>query len=312
MNRILTLTLNPAIDLTTGTEVLEAGPKLRCDPPVVEPGGGGVNVSRMIRILGGESTALVAVGGPTGDWLQALLTGEGLDCHFVSACGDTRLSFAVHAHLARQQYRFVLPGPAQDAAFAERVKQALTARLHAARHACVVASGSLPPGLRAGFYAELGAIAAAHGAAFVLDTSGPALAAGLGAHVSVVKPNDLEARALAASLGLDPDDDLALGRHLVATGKARAAVLTRAAAGAVLVTAAGVRQVRPPPVPVLSKVGAGDSFVGALVHGMAGGMTIEAAFEWGVAAAAAAVMTPASELARREDVLRIHAALQRG
>lgn len=310
MTHILTVTLNPAVDITTTAESILPGPKLRCDTPVVEPGGGGVNVSRMIRILGGRSTALVATGGATGDLVRALLAREDLDCAFVDACGDTRVNFAVHERATRDQYRFVLPGPLQDEGFATRVLDRVDEVVRAQGDVCVVGSGSLPPGLPDDFYARLGERVDRLGARFVLDTSGPALVAGLGPHVSLVKPNDIEARALADSLGLAPDDYTGLGQHLVAAGKTRAAVLTLGEEGAMLVTERGVSRCRPPHVPVVSKVGAGDSFVGAMVHGMTTGMTIEQAFELGVSAATAAVMTPSTRLARRKDVERIYAGLQ--
>ncbi len=307
MSHILTVTVNPAVDFTTAADHVQPGPKLRCDPPVIEPGGGGVNVSRMIRLLGGASTALVAIGGATGELMRSLLVEGGLDCAFVEARGDTRMSFAVHERGSTKQYRFVLPGPVQDSAFARRVIERLEALLRERRYACVVGSGSLPPGVPENFYATLAEISAQHGASFILDASGPALIAALGPHVAVVKPNDIEARMLAKSLGLAADDFATLGRHLVAQRMTQAAVLTLGEEGALLVTASGVNHVKPPRVPVVSKVGAGDSFVGAMVHGLACGMPIERAFALGVSAAAAAVMTPATELARREDVERIYA-----
>lgn len=307
MNDILTVTLNPAVDFTTAADHIKPGPKLRCAPPVIEPGGGGVNVSRMIRLLGGNSTALVAIGGATGEMMRSLMAGEGLDCVFVEACGDTRMSFAVHERGTSDQYRFVLPGPEQDAGFPVRVVERLEALMRERQFACVVGSGSLPPGVPEDYYATLADIAVRHGASFILDASGPALIAGLGPNVAVVKPNDIEARMLAASLGLAAEDYAALGRHLVSQRKTQAAVLTLGDEGALLVTESGVSHVRPPRVPVVSKVGAGDSFVGAMVHGLACGMPIENAFALGVSAAAAAVMTPSTELARREDVERIYA-----
>ena len=310
MTHILTVTLNPAIDFTTAAKHITPGPKLRCDPPVIEPGGGGVNVSRMIHVLGGRSTALVAIGGATGELMRALLAREGLDSVFVEASGDTRVSFAVHERGTNQQYRFVLPGPVQNEAFAARILERVDTLVRERRYACVVGSGSLPPGLPDDFYAQLAERVDRLGAHFVLDASGDALIAGLGPHVSVVKPNDIEARMIADSLGLAHDDYAALGQHLVANGKTRAAVLTLGEEGALLVTKRGVSHCKPPHVPVVSKVGAGDSFVAAMVHGMVSGMPIEQAFVFGVSAAAAAVMTPSTELARREDVERIYAGLK--
>lgn len=307
MNSILTVTLNPAIDITTATSHVAPGRKLRCGKPIVEPGGGGVNVSRMVGILGGRSTALVAIGGAVGEWLRQIMLAQSLHCVFVEASGDTRMNVVVHEQENSDQYRFVLPGPVQDAGFEARVVKQLETTLGAGSYEIVVGSGSLPPGVADDFYAVLAEVAVRNGARFILDASGPALLAGLGPHVEVVKPNDIEARDLAESLGLAPDDFVALGQYLVAQRKTRAAVLTMGEEGALLITDGVVRHIKPPRVSVVSKVGAGDSFVGTMAHGLATGMPIEQAFALGVSAAAAAVMTPSTELARREDVERIHA-----
>jgi 6-phosphofructokinase 2 len=74
---ILTVTLNPALDLETRTAALVPGHKLRCAPPRVDPGGGGINVARAIHVLGGEARAAVAVGGPVGAGLVDRMTAAG-------------------------------------------------------------------------------------------------------------------------------------------------------------------------------------------------------------------------------------------
>lgn len=111
MDRILTLTLNPTLDLATAVDAVVAGPKLRCDAPEIDPGGGGINVSRAVRILGGRSTAFAVSGGPTGEMLEHLLRGEGIAPVVLQGPGATHESFSVTDRATGAQYRFVLPGP---------------------------------------------------------------------------------------------------------------------------------------------------------------------------------------------------------
>ncbi len=92
---ILTVTLNPALDISTGVDAVVPELKLRCDAPQVDPGGGGINVSRSVARMGGVSTALVALGGATGMRLAGLLTDAGLDVAQLDAPGETRQSLAV-------------------------------------------------------------------------------------------------------------------------------------------------------------------------------------------------------------------------
>lgn len=308
---VLTITFNPAVDLTTGVGRLVAGPKLRCEAPTIEPGGGGVNVSRVIRELGGTSTALVAVAGATGAWTRELLARAGIEAVYVEACGATRQSFAVHDRSTGEQYRFVLPGDVQDEAFAERALDVLERLLGETPYGYVVGSGSLPPGLPDDFYGRIARIVHDHGARFILDTSGAPLVAAMGRGVFLVKSNHDETRTLAEAYGVAVDAPEALGRRIVDAGDAEVVILTMGADGGMLISAAGVERVRAPKVKVRSKVGAGDSFVGALSHALASEWALGEAFALGVAAAAAAVTTAATELARKPDIEELYARIER-
>jgi 6-phosphofructokinase 2 len=175
MIEILTVTMNPAIDIATRIARLTSGRKLRCDEPRLDPGGGGVNVSRAIKELGGKSTSFIAVGGMTGDLLVQLLAEHGIDPICFAIDGLTRQSFAVLEDESGQQYRFVLPGPKwPDSLWQE----ALVEMAKLARDTkYIIVSGSLPPGIPDDFHASLTAAVGSSGAHVVLDTSGPALKA---------------------------------------------------------------------------------------------------------------------------------------
>lgn len=311
MRRVLTITLNPAIDITTAVPELLPGRKLRCETPRIDPGGGGINASRVIKELGGASTALVAVAGATGALMRELLADAGVEAVFLDADGMTRQSFAVHDRATGEQFRFVLPGPTQDAAFAERALARVSKLLADGEYPYVVASGSLPPGLADDFYGSTAELVHSRGSRLILDTSGPALKAALGRGVFLVRPDFAEAKTLAADLGADAEGPETVARSILDRGGAEVMIVTLGADGALLVSEGGSVYIRPPRVRVVSAVGAGDSFVGALSFALAEGWPLERACAYGVAAAAAAVTTEATELAHKPDVDRLFARIGR-
>jgi 6-phosphofructokinase 2 len=306
MRPILTVTLNPALDLDTSTPEVVPGPKLRCAQPRIDPGGGGVNVSRAIRILGGDSRCAVAVGGAIGALLVELLRAEGIDPVGIPVVGLTRQSLAVRSEATGEHYRFVLPGPMWDAAEAE----AAFARIEALATpgTLLVASGSLPPGLAPDTWLRLDDRTAAHGAETILDTSGPALAATLvprARPLFLLRVDRREAMELAGD-SLQGISALAVfARTLVERGIARIVCLASGAEGSVMATADDLFLCCPPKVEVLSAIGAGDSFVAALTLALARGAPLREACRTGTAAAAAAVMTPATELCDRATTERL-------
>jgi 6-phosphofructokinase 2 len=305
---ILTVTLNPTLDLAAAVARVVPGRKLRLGAAVAHPGGGGINVARVVARLGGDVRALAALGGATGVQAVALLAAEGIAALALPAPGDTRLALTVAETDTDAEFRFVLPGPDWSAADSDA---ALKAILHATPDAAfVVLSGGQPPGLADDFAARLNAALPA-GAHLLLDTSGAALAAALrplpsARPLHLLRLDDLEA-AEAAGRPLPTAADTAdFAAELVARGVALNVALARGAEGSVLVAADGTRTLcRPPLVQVASKVGAGDSFTAAFVLALAQGRAPSEALRAGTAAAAAAVTTPGTELCSAEDVARL-------
>lgn len=232
---ILTLTMNPAIDVSTSTPRVVPGGKLRCAPERRDAGGGGINVARVAARLGAMATAIYPAGGLTGEWLNALVDNEGVGSVAVPIAGETRQNFAVRDETSGEDYRFVLPGPRLDEADWRRCLTALGELGPKADFIC--ASGSLPPGAPAGFYAEVAKAAAGWGVRLALDAPGPALKAALGQPVFLIKPNLAEMRELTgAALGDDPARVEAC-RNLIAGGAAQVVALSLGPDGALLVTA---------------------------------------------------------------------------
>lgn len=301
---ITTLTMNPALDISSSVETVVPEHKLRCKPATYEPGGGGINVARAIRNLGGSATACSLLGGHTGAMLAQLLDQEGIHQANIPIQGHTRESFAVIEESSGQQYRFNLPGPYIQ----EQELQQLLATLEALTPppAYLVVSGSLPPGVSPSIFHDLRTMCNRLSARLVVDTSGPALVAALEAGVFLIKPNY---RELGMLLGQEIESDQELeeaARSLIRTGQSKAVLVSLGAAGALLMTAEGSTRFRPPLVRVYSRVGAGDSMVGGLVLALARGESLTESARFGVAAGTAAVMTPGAELCRREDAERLY------
>ncbi len=304
MRPILTLTLNPALDISTRVAQVRKAEKLRCDAPSYNAGGGGLNVSRALLRLGTPSLALVALNGPTGERLAGLLRDEGVGFVALQSPGETRQSMTVTETTSGAQYRFMLPGPVWSAADQAQVFARLAEILQPGSIAVI--SGSQPPGVPTDFPARL--CAAMPGATVVLDTSGATLAAAVAQPIpglAVLRMDSEEAEGLAGHPLQTATDTADFASALVAQGVAEVVVVARGAEGNVLASADQRLIAQPPRVTVDSAVGAGDSFVAGLVLAMARGEGWAQALPLATACAAAAVMTPATELCRAEDVARL-------
>ncbi len=304
MPGILTVTLNPTIDISSTVERVVPGPKLRCEAPQIDPGGGGINVSRAIAIIGGDSTALVAVGGGSGRMLTELLGAEGIRHVTLTVAGETRQSVSVTDRAGGGQYRFVMPGPTWGDAETARATEAIVA--NAPEGGLVVLSGSQPPGVPADFPLRLAAALGGR-ARLIVDTSGAPLAACAATPdgIYLLRMDHEEAEALSGQRLESRAETLAFAASLVAARSAEVVVVAMGEAGNLLVSADTQVFCAPPKVKVASKVGAGDSFVGAMTRVLSEGGGLDEALRHGTAAAAAAVITEATRLCRREDVERL-------
>ncbi|MEO1537074.1 MAG: 1-phosphofructokinase family hexose kinase [Pseudomonadota bacterium] len=294
---ILTITLNPTVDYCMTAPEIEPGLKLRCSEPQIDPGGGGINVARAIRLLGGQATALVAIGASTGANLLQLLALEGVPTVAFQGPGETRQSMSVIDEGSGNQFRFVMPGPVwQD----HDVPRALASVDQAARgDTLVVLSGSQPPGVAKDFPSILSDHVAGKGSRLIVDTSGPALfhlAEQPRDSLYVLRMNGEEGEELAGRPLPTRADTATFARELIEKGVARIVVVARGADGSVMATRDGAWHGVSPPAPVVSKVGAGDSFVGAFTWQLSQDAPVEDCLRWGVAAASAATMTEATRL----------------
>lgn len=300
MPAIATLTLNPAIDKSTSVDQVVADDKLRCESPTREAGGGGLNVARVIDRLGGPAHAVYTSGGLTGQMLEGLLDDEALTHTPVSTADWTRENMIVTETSTNRQYRFGMPGPEMTAAELDECLDAI--RTLDPTPDYIVASGSLAPGLPEDAYTAIADLARQIGARAILDTSGAALKHAVDAGWYLLKPNLRELEQMAGTeLTTDPER-IDAARNIIDRGWCEVLALSMGAAGALFVSAERTAFIRSPTVPIRSRVGAGDSMVAGLTWALARGDDPETAVRVGVAAGAAAVMTPGTELCHRDDV----------
>jgi len=297
-----TLTVNPAVDVSTAAARVEPEVKLRCERPQLDPGGGGINVARVLKRLGADCVAYYAAGGHTGRLLGDLLDGEGLHRRVIEIAGSTREDVTVGDRASGRQYRFVMPGPRLSEA--EWTRCLLEPLEGEPRPGFIVASGSVPEGVPTDFYARLARAARGAGIRMVLDTSGAALRAAT-APVHLLKLNRREAAELTGRPASDAAQLGGASQELVRAGRAEAIVVSLGAEGALLATAADVERLAAPLVPVASRIGAGDSMVAGIVLGQARGWSLRDSVLLGLAAGSATVMAHGTNLGQARDVERL-------
>lgn len=305
MARFVTFTPNPALDIATAVDRLEDAHKLRCDAPQVHPGGGGINVARVLHRLGAEVLAVFPVGGPTGERVHTLLQAEDVPCQVLNIAGDTRESLTVHERASQREFRFVLPGPTLSTQEWQASLGVLQAALSQAQW--LISSGGLPPGVGVDGHAQVARLAKAKQVRCAVDTSGDALRSALEEGVWLVKPS---LRELSVLVGHELPNTAAqqqAARSLIEQGQAHMVALTLGEHGAMLVTREHCLGADPLPVQVTGSVGAGDSFLAALVWALDQSDDLHQALATAMAAGAAAVMAPGTALCQLQDVQRLKA-----
>lgn len=299
---IVTLTMNPALDVTSETEVVVPSHKMRCEHPRYDPGGGGINVARVAHVLGASVSAVFPAGGPTGTLVTDLLTRAGVPSRRVRIGQPTRESLTVTERSTGEQYRFILPGPMLTAAEQAECLNELRAATATAQF--VVASGSLPPGVHDDYFQRVADVCAERGARLVLDTSGAALRH-ITSGVFMLKPSVRELRDWIDRDLSTETDQVGAARELIDRGCAEVVVVSLGSSGAIAVTADSARRYASVDVPVSSCVGAGDSMVAAITVGLSRGWSLDESVRLGIAAGGAMLMTPGTAPCTRHDVERL-------
>jgi 6-phosphofructokinase 2 len=299
---IVTLTMNPALDITTDADVVRPTEKIRCAGVRYDPGGGGVNVAQVAHNLGAPVSAIFPAGGATGDAYADLLAERGVPFRRVKIDGSTRESFTINELTSGLQYRFVLPGPSltfveQQQCLAELRNAATSARF-------VVASGSLPRGVPANFYQQVALVCRDLGARLVLDTSGGGLRH-ITSGVFLLKASVRELRECVGRELATESEQMAAAHEIIDCGQAKAVVVSLGSDGALLATQRESLRFEAIPMRAVSGVGAGDAMVAAITVGLSRDWSLSSSVRFGIAAGAAMLMTPGTEPCTRADTERL-------
>ncbi len=300
---IATLTVSPALDKSALIGQIVPEQKLRCSEPHFEAGGGGINIARAIKRLGGDPVAIFSSGGPTGRRLESLVKEEGITSRVIETKEWTRENFNVLESDSGLQYRFSMPG---QHLMETEVESFLDTLLDMdPPPAFLIASGSLPDSVPVDFYGEIAAIAKSKGSRFILDTSGDPLKESLKSGLYLLKPNIQELSELVGTTHLEMNEVDDAARALIIRESCEVVVVSMGAMGAMLVTGDQVEHIPAPPVQKVSAVGAGDSMVAGIVWTLAQGKPLREAVRMGVACGTASTMNPGSELFKMTDVSRL-------
>jgi 1-phosphofructokinase len=297
-----TVTLNPSIDQYVIVDRIVKGDTVRAKKVRKDPGGKGINVSRMIVRLGGETKAFGFSGGNTGRMLKEFLDEERVPHDLVNIRQDTRINIFVREKEIDHLSRISVPGPEVNK---KELKSFLRKFSSASPFPGIwVMGGSLAKGVPSWIYRELSHIAKKRGSKCILDADGEALKLGIEAFPYMIKPNQFELQRLLRREIKNESQIIFAGKELIHHG-IEVVVISRGEHGVLVVTKDHVFKAMHPKVKVRSIVGAGDSMLGAIAWSLAQGNSLGEAVCWGVAAGTASVLTPGTELALKKDVERI-------
>lgn len=296
---IYTVTLNPALDKTVEIPGMALDTVNRITEIRTDPGGKGINVSKVIAKLGGESCAAGILGGGSGKMLEKLLEGEPFATRFRFVEGQTRTNLKIIDREGHTNTDINEPGLTVTAAELDALLRELLAELRPGD--IVVLAGSLPKGAPQDTYRTWTAACKKAGARVFLDADGALLAEGLKAAPYLIKPNDDELSRLAGRKLETLEELTAEGRKLLERGIERV-VISLGGRGALYLRKGSTIYAEGLKVPVGSTVGAGDSVVAALAYAEAQGLSEEEAVRLSTAAGAANVMCSGTQAAEREAV----------
>lgn len=315
MPKIITLTFSPCIDRSMSVPELLPEKKLKCSVPKLEPGGGGINVARAIKKLGGDALAVFPSGGYTGKHFNSLLEKEEVPVVIIETKNETRENIIVLDESANVQYRFGTPGTELQESEWEKMLEVVEGmpdrQADGTGLEYIVASGSLPPGVPLDIYARLAVIAKKKNAKLVVDTSGEALRHAAEEGVYMMKPNLGELGYLMGIDWIELEDVEKIGKKVIAKGCCELLVISMGKDGAMLITENETHRAVPPVVERKSVVGAGDSMVAGIVLSLSKNLGLAKVLKFGIACGTAATMNVGTGLCRKEDVERIFSLLNR-
>lgn len=299
---IATVTLNPSLDRHVEVENLVLDDTNRWISFKRQPGGKGINVSRVLKELDGDTVAYGFIGGHAGDDIKNLLKEDGVQTDFTHIKAEVRSNFIITDLKTHRQTRISAPGPQVTPGELKKLVDKVTAIKPYPQY--MVFAGSVPPGVPYYIYRELIEKMKALGIKTVLDAADMWLIEGMHSKPDIIKPNVREAQTL-LGVELKTEEDVIYGVKTIVSSGIGIAAISRGRDGMIIADKNTVLKVVPPDVKVMSTVGAGDSTVAGLVLKLSQGGSLEEASRLAVAAGTAATLTSGTELCHKADVERL-------
>lgn len=298
---IYTITLNPALDRTITVKSLMEDETIRVISENRYAGGKGIDVSRVIRELGGKSIALGFVGGYDGSELEGRLLNDGVLTNFIHISGNTRTNVIIYENTTKKRFLISAPGPTIEP---HEIGQLYNQIPSLPELGYIVISGSIPPGVRPTIYGQLVMAAKNLGAIVALDADGEPMKEGVRLGPHIIKPNIHELGRLVGRTIESEEEIVATSRTLCDQG-VETVIVSRGAKGLIVVSKERIIKAVPPPVEVESAVGAGDTTLAGFVLAHSKKKPLEECVRLACASGAATAMTPGTELCHKEDVGKI-------
>lgn len=304
---IYTLTLNPAVDRELTVPAVEFDSVLRASDSRVDFGGKGFNVSRLLKRLGADSTAVGFLGGKAGEMLQNGLQSLGICTEFVWVPGETRTNISIVTQSGGHYIKVNEKGPQVDLARQQELLDKIAVLAHPGDW--WVLAGSLPPGVADDYYARIVNVLNQHNSMSILDTTGESLRLGCAEKPYLVKPNTEEAHALTKLPVNTPAEIAAVAAEIRGMG-AQNVVISMGKAGALLQTGESTWLTHSPKIKERNPIGAGDSMVGGLVWALTHGFVLKESLGWGVASGAATASLSGTEVGSQKLIGKLFAQVE--
>lgn len=301
--KVVTLTINPALDKSAKVAEMTPFDKLECSDITYHPGGGGVNISRVLHRLAIDSHCLFPYGGKTGEHLKDLLKAQHINVFATPISIWTRENFAVFDEKTGLQFRFGMPTTPFNEVEMESVEKLINEQVE--NNDIFVISGSLPVGLPTDYYSKLIQNLTAKGVKVIVDTSGPVFNEVLKNELFLIKPNQKELARLAGVEAQTKEEQEAFALKMVVEQIAQYVVVSLGKDGAFIAHKNGIDYVSAPVISVKSTIGAGDSMVAGLIYAITQNETPKNMLRWGVACGVSATLSEGSDLAHKINIDKI-------
>lgn len=296
---IVTVTMNPAIDKTVDVETFFHGGLNRVKHIIMDAGGKGINVSKTIKALGGDSIATGFLGGNNGDSIEKMLKGDKVNTEFVLVSGETRINTKI-VEADGTVTELNEAGPEISEREISKLEEQLMK--YAKEGTWFVLSGSIPAGVPKSIYGDIINKVHKKGAKVFLDADGELFTQSLEAKPDIIKPNrdELE-KYIGADHSLTEEELLYVGEKLLEQGIGTV-IISLGQEGALFLTKEQTLKCPAIPITVHSTVGAGDALVAAFAYGMDKGLDFETCAKLGIATSAGAVSTEGTKPPTRQMV----------